>query len=463
MTETRARSPGWARWADHLPSAVRHVLLAVVGVTSYAVRRFYRDNCLQAVGSLTYTSLLAVVPLLTVGFAIFQAFPAFQTLRAEAEMLLLQNLVPQVGENLTDRLQQFVSNAGAMTGVGVLGLAVTSILLFFSIEGAYNAIWRSRERHSVLVRVLSFWAVLTMAPLLLGVSLSLSSIAVSYLGAEGSVVVELVRRVLPGILESAFFGLTYLAIPTRPVRWQDALVGGVVAGAAMEAAKVGFAVYIGQVHTYTTIYGALSVLPTVLLWLYLVWCLILFGAEVTAALPEWRSGRITELGPAGLSPAQRLVVALAILRELMLAAREGHALKRADVISRVPVGAVAVDGMLEQLCAANWTIRTADGAWVATRDPHESTLSDLYLALDFGMWGDLLSVGHLQAPWQAKVHAIFERARRDAGALMDTPLAKLLAPQGESETGEPIPEEPVSAEPPSMAARKRAGGPPPGR
>ncbi|MBB6253966.1 YihY family inner membrane protein [Nitrospirillum iridis] len=429
MIDTQTPSMLWRRLTDRLPEAVRHFILAAAGVTRYAVRRFYRDNCLQAVGSLTYTSLLAVVPLLTVGFAIFQAFPAFQTLRAEAEMLLLENLVPQVGENLNDRLREFISNAGTMTGVGVLGLAVTSILLFFSIEGAYNAIWRSRERHSVLVRLLSFWAVLTMAPLLLGVSLSLSSVAVSYLGAEGSVVVELVRRVLPGILETLFFGLTYLAIPTRPVRWQDAMIGGLVAGSAMEISKVGFALYISQVHTYTTIYGALSVLPTVLLWLYLVWCLILFGAEVTAALPEWRSGRITELGPTGLSPAQRLIVALAILRELMLAAREGRVLKRADVIARVPVGAVAVDGMLEQLCAANWTIRTADGAWVATRDLHEASLSDLYQALDFGMWGDLLSVGHLQAPWQREVHAIFDTARRQAGQLMGAPLSDLLAPE----------------------------------
>ncbi|MDG3440998.1 YihY family inner membrane protein [Nitrospirillum amazonense] len=460
MTEMRTQSTAWARLTDRLPQSVQHFILAFVGVTSYAVRRFYRDNCLQAVGSLTYTSLLAVVPLFTVGFAIFQAFPAFQKLRAEAEMLLLENLVPQVGENLNDRLHEFVSNAGTMTGVGVLGLAVTSILLFFSIEGAYNAIWRSRERHSVLVRVLSFWAVLTMAPLLLGVSLSLSSVAVSYLGAEGSVVVELVRRVLPGLLETAFFGLTYLAIPTRPVRWQDALVGGVVAGVAMEVAKVGFALYIGQVHTYTTIYGALSVLPTVLLWLYLVWCLILFGAEVTAALPEWRSGRITEMGPAGLSPAQRLVVALAILRELMLAARDGHALKRADVIARVPVGAVAVDGMLEQLCAANWTIRTADGAWVATRDLHDATLSDLYLALDFGMWGDLLSVGHLQAPWQRKVHGIFQQVRHDAGAAMETPLADLLA--SDAGPAEPGTTEPGTAQ---LAAeeRMRVAAQPPGR
>ncbi|MDE1148400.1 MAG: YihY family inner membrane protein [Azospirillaceae bacterium] len=429
MTDTSAPVPYWHRLIANLPDAARHALLAVVGVASYAVRRFYRDNCLQAVGSLTYTSLLAVVPLFTVGFAIFQAFPAFQKLRADAEMLLLQNLVPQVGENLNDRLHEFVSNAGTMTGVGVMGLAITSILLFFSIEGAYNAIWRSRERHSVLVRLLSFWAVLTMAPLLLGVSLSLSTVAVEYLGGQGSVVIALVRRVLPGLLETLFFGLTYLAIPTRPVRWQDAMVGGVVAGAAMEAAKVAFALYIGQVHTYTTIYGALSVLPTVLLWLYLVWCLILFGAEVTAALPEWRAGRITELGPDGLSPAQRLVVALGILRELMLASRDGHALKRADIITRVPVGAVAVDGMLEQLHAANWTVRTADGAWVATRDPHDASLSDLYWALDFGMWGDLLSVGHLQADWQRNVKTIFDQVRRDAGSLMGMPLSKLLAPE----------------------------------
>src|SRR4051812_33849724 len=141
---------GWGRLAD------------AAEIAWYALRRFDSDNGYQAASALTYTALLAVVPLLTVTFGLFSAFPAFDRVQAAAQGLIVRSLVPTLGDVVLSYLNDFVSNARALTGFGVIFLAVTVLLLFNTIEGAFNAIWRAAEPRPVVVRLLSFWAVLTM-------------------------------------------------------------------------------------------------------------------------------------------------------------------------------------------------------------------------------------------------------------------------------------------------------------
>ncbi|WP_404325478.1 YihY family inner membrane protein [Aerophototrophica crusticola] len=155
--------------------ALPHRIKDFGSVAWHAMGRFWRNNDLQASAALTYTTLLALVPLLTVTFAIFTAFPAYSRVREQAQTMLFEFLVPQVGQQVQGYASQFMANAAALTGFGAVGLTFSAILLFSSIEGAFNAIWRITEPRPLLMRVLSFWAVLTMAPLLLGASMSLSS------------------------------------------------------------------------------------------------------------------------------------------------------------------------------------------------------------------------------------------------------------------------------------------------
>jgi membrane protein len=153
---------------------VPRFLSAVASLMSYSVNRFWWGNCFQAAAALTYTALLALVPLLTIGFAIFAAFPAYEALQREAQTLIFNNLVPQVGDALLEALGPFMANAGQLTAFGVIGLAFTAIMLLFTIEGSFNTIFNSREPRPVVLRILAFWAILTVAPLLFGASLSLS-------------------------------------------------------------------------------------------------------------------------------------------------------------------------------------------------------------------------------------------------------------------------------------------------
>lgn len=406
-----------------IPARLRDML----GVLHASAVRFWNNNDPQAAGSLTYTTLLAMVPLLTVMFSIFSAFPAFRRMRDDVQTLLFESLVPSVGAEVEVYVQQFISNAAALTTFGIIFLAVTSILLFFTVETAFNAIWRAAEPRPIITRLLSFWAVLTMTPLLLGASFSVSSTVLAEIRATGdSDAGGIVTFVLPGMFEWAAFTLMYLTIPNRDVHWKDALLGGLVASILMELSKFGFGLYITAYPTYQTIYGALSVVPIFLFWLYTVWSIVLFGAEITATLPEYRAGKITQVGPEGLLSAQRVVVALAILRELHAATRLGVGMRRQTLISRIPVGAAVLDGMLEQLRDAHWVARASNGAWLPTRNLHETTLDDLRHGLGMGIRGNLRSVGHLQAPWQDRLADLFAEAEEADGRILGVSLAELF-------------------------------------
>lgn len=409
-------------WVVALP----HRIKDFGSVLWHAMGRFWRNNDLQASAALTYTTLLALVPLLTVTFAIFTAFPAYSRVREQAQTMLFEFLVPQVGQQVQGYASQFMANAAALTGFGAVGLAFSAILLFSSIEGAFNAIWRITEPRPLVLRVLSFWAVLTMAPLLLGASMSLSSSMAVDFHVFGGEAIEGFKLLVPGLFEAAAFTLMYLAIPNRAVRWRDALAGGLVAAVLMEVSKIGFVLYVTAFPTYETIYGALSVIPIFLVWLYTVWSIVLFGAEITATLPEWRAGRITEGGPEGLLSAHRIVVAVAILRELHRAAKLGVGIRQATLASRIPVGAVIIEGMLEQLQSARWVDRTARGAWIASRDLHTATIDDLRHSLGLALRGNLRTVGHLQAGWQARIADLFEQTELADSRILAVPLASLF-------------------------------------
>ncbi|WP_292906142.1 YihY family inner membrane protein [Niveispirillum sp.] len=401
-------------------------------IMAHAARRFTRDKGFVSASALTYTTLLALVPLLTVIFAIFTAFPAYKKLRQQAETLLFQSLVPQVGDQIQAYAGTFVAKAGALTGFGVIGLTITAILLFFSIEGALNSIWRAAEPRPLLTRLLSFWAVLTMAPLLLGASLSLGLGVLARMKADGDPGLALALSAIPFLFETAAFTFMYVAIPNREVAWKDALAGGAVAGLATEVAKTGFSLYLTLFPTYEAIYGALSVVPTFLLWLYLFWSVILFGAELAASLPEWRAGRLNgEEG--GLSTGQRLMVALAVLDTLHQASRHGVGMKREALARRVPVGGAVIDDILEALRRAHWVDRSGRGAWMVSRDLHRATLADLRLALDLAIRGENAMAGRLDASWAPQTADLITHAELSGREMLNVSLATIFASQNDRE------------------------------
>ena len=254
-------------------------------------RRFIEDRCMQVASSLTLTTLLALVPVVTVALTVASAFPVFGLLLGQLQNFVVQNLLPRSVDAITTYAQQFSENAAHLTTVGVVILGVTALMLLFTIEGEFNVIWRVSRPRPLLRRMLVYSTVLAIGPLLVGASLSVTSYLITLsLGLVEEVpgVQSALLRFVPLALTSAAFALLYFTLPKCPVLKRDAVTGGIAAGAGFEVMKHGFGFYVAQFPTYTVVYGAFAAVPIFLLWIYLSWLIIICGAVLVAALPEWR-------------------------------------------------------------------------------------------------------------------------------------------------------------------------------
>jgi len=254
-------------------------------------RRFIEDRCMQVASSLTLTTLLALVPVVTVALTVASAFPVFGLLLGQLHNFVVQNLLPRSVDAITTYAQQFSENAAHLTAVGVVILGVTALMLLFTIEGEFNVIWRVSRPRPLLRRMLVYSTVLAIGPLLVGASLSVTSYLITLsLGLVEEVpgVQSALLRFVPLALTSAAFALLYFTLPKCPVLKRDAVTGGIAAGAGFEVMKHGFGFYVAQFPTYTVVYGAFAAVPIFLLWIYLSWLIIICGAVLVAALPEWR-------------------------------------------------------------------------------------------------------------------------------------------------------------------------------
>ena len=280
------------------------VRLATAGrFLHFAARRFLEDRCLDQAASLSYTTLLSLVPLVALCAVIVSVVPQFQDFRDDIERLFTGNLLPEASNAAIDEFRRFVRKAGRLTGFGIVGLALSSALLLAAIDMAFDTIWRVHRRRAIVVRVLAYGAVLVLGPLLIVGSLSLQGLILTtgkHLG--GVAFTKGIRTVAPVLLicaEAVALMLLYRFVPTRRVRWRDAILGALIGAALLEAVKRGFTLYLQQFSTFQLIYGALAVIPVFLIWLYLCWVAVLFGAEIVAARPDWRTRG--ESGPVGQS------------------------------------------------------------------------------------------------------------------------------------------------------------------
>jgi membrane protein len=362
----------------------------------FAQRRLREESLPQVAGSLTFTTVFALVPLLTIALAIFTTFPLFNTFRTSLEAYFVQSVMPKsISSTILNYLTMFASKATRLSAVGAVALIFTSIAMMNLIERVFNRIWRVRELRSWTRRILVYWAIITLGPLLIGVSLTLSSqvfMATSEFVGRVPVLGALIYTVVSLALTTAGFTLLYVAVPNRDIDWQDAAWGGLVAGVAFELAKRGFAIFITQFPTYSKIYGALAALPLFLLWVYVSWLITLVGALLVAALPVVKYERWWHEA----QPGGEFVDAMAILKVLHVACKCGDtALVSAGAIrSRTRLGFDEMDNLLERMMAEGWVgrvqlaaparvqwgKRVSDGVdhWVILANVDKLTLADVY-------------------------------------------------------------------------------------
>jgi membrane protein len=262
----------------------------------HAVQRFIADRCLTGASALSYATLVSLVPLTAVVLAIFSGFPMFGNARDRFLIVLLDNFVPEVGEEAAAWFKHVATTAAQTTAVGGIALVVTSILLLATIEEELHVIWRVTTPRPWPQRVLAYWTVLTLGPILLGVGLSLSGYFDAIAHAVGADVVLFewesrawiasLSGLVPFVLETLAFTLLYCLIPNCLVRLRDGLAGALTAAALLEGLKFAFAVFVSRLSSYNAVYGALAGIPIVLLWMYIFWAVVLFGAEIAAGLAQ---------------------------------------------------------------------------------------------------------------------------------------------------------------------------------
>lgn len=368
----------------------------------FARRRLTEEKLPQVAGSLTFTTTLAIVPLLTIVLAIFTTFPMFGKLRTALDNYFVQMLMPKaIANTITSNLTQFASKATGLSAVGGIALVLTTVAMIGTIERAFNQIWKVRRPRPLVQRVLVYWALVTLGPLAFGLSLTLTSQLFSATNGLMSLVPFLgavFYTVVSVALTTGAYVLLYMTVPNRDVDWRDAMWGGLVAAIAFEVAKRVFAIFIRQFPTYAIIYGALAALPLFLVWMYLSWMITLVGALLTAALPIVKYERWWyEPVPGGA-----FVDAMAVLKVLHGGARlTGTALvSSAQIRTCTRIGYDEMSELLERMVAAGWvgrvhveeqvplrwgkSARAGTDCWVLLVDPRLVSLADVYRLFVFG-------------------------------------------------------------------------------
>lgn len=345
------------------------------GFMVFLWKRFDEVRVPQVSASLTFTTLLALVPVLTVTLVVVSAFPMFDTLSDSFVRFINQTIVPQGAGVLFDYINQFKGKASNLTAIGIVMLVVTSLLLIRTIDQTFNRIWRVQSERPLWTQFLVYWALLTFGPLAIGLSLTAWTLMLqeSRVDEMFPFLTGVLRTGSSILFSTVILWLLYRLVPNRYVPARQALVGAAVTAVLLEAARALFAWYIGTFNSYTLIYGAFAAIPVFLLWLNLLWMLVLTGAVFTASLSYWQGEAFRRhLGTQG-----RFDDVLKILLLLDDAQLQGRALLVQDFRSHINMGYDELGDLLEKLARHGYVYQGRQG-WVLKTNAASIELDDLF-------------------------------------------------------------------------------------
>ncbi len=386
--------------------------------------RFASDGCRQSAAALTYMSLFAVVPLMTLMYSMFSLIPAFQGLGEQVQQLIFSNFVPQSGAEIQDYLSEFSSQARTLSAAGAIILVITSYLMLTNIEHTFNNIWGTAGARRGLSSFLLYWGILSLGPLLLGVGLMMRTYLVSFqlLVDEVDVlgITALIFEYLPMLFTWAAFTLLFLAVPNCKVSGRYATIGGLITTLLFELAKLAFGALIAH-SSYTTVYGAFAIVPIFLIWIYLMWIIVLGGAELVRSMETfrtvWRGYEYPEL-----------IAVIVVMWECWRKQQVGGSVSDRDIIN---------SGLEEQhwrqlrdlLIDKRLIVVTSNGRYILTRDPHQLKLSDLVhlsgrsiTALPGSKANEALS-GY---PWYGRLSALLRNSENQLQETLSPTVAELF-------------------------------------
>lgn len=318
----------------------------------------------QVAGSLTFTTLLALVPVLTIVLVLVSAFPIFGDVTREFMDLVNSMIVPSGAAAVWDYLNEFKQQASQLTTVGVLMMLVTSLMLIQTIDQTFNRIWCVKKPRSAWLQFPVYWALLTFLPVLLGVVVSVISQSTGFSGS--------LKSLAWFIFDILVLYVLYRVVPNRFVPIQHALIGAVFTTILLKCAKYGFNYYVHHFNSYKLIYGAFSAIPVFLLWLHLLWAIILLGAVLTASLSYWQGA--VYLRPKGQKALFNDIVQILLM--LNQAQRDGVALRVQDFRQSINMGYDELGDLLDKLEDMGY-IGSHKNSWLLKKSLENITLNEL--------------------------------------------------------------------------------------
>lgn len=266
--------------SQHLKDFIKYISYRVKG-----------DSVLRVASALSYTSLLALVPLFAIGFAIFGAFPMFAEYREQLQHVIIENFLPGMSNEINGYFNDFISASAKLTTIGVIGISVTAIMLLSTIENTFNFIFKVRQPRRFTTKVTLYWTIITLGPLLLGTAFSLRGYLFAIknmVGGDVSSIGFAISSITPSILTIILLVAVYMLVPNKKVSLKGAILGGITTTFLFYLLRIAFSMMIVNSATYKTLYGAMAAVPILLIWMYMSWAVVIFGAVITASFDEYK-------------------------------------------------------------------------------------------------------------------------------------------------------------------------------
>lgn len=344
-------------------------------------RQFIKDDCPQKAASLTYTTLLSIVPILTVMLAVFSSVPALSEMREQLQTMIYNNLLPSSGAQISHYFDSFAEKSKNLGIIGVIGLFVTTIMTLITIETTFNRIWRTKERSVGATNIIRYWTLITLGPVVLGVAFGASSAISSADFLNRQIAGYGIDWSIWAYIASILFTVTgfvgmYWFIPQVKVPFKNAAIAGVVSAVLFEILRTIFGTVMSNFTSYEAIYGAFAALPIFLLWIYLSWNIILLGVEISHTLT---------LFDAKTTPTRHpLISLLAMLNLMHTHHQQGKTVSEQSlraVLSRKEM--LNWSMYIEQLANANLIAHTKDNDYILKTNLNSVSLWQLYQALPY--------------------------------------------------------------------------------
>ncbi|MFY7697864.1 MAG: YihY family inner membrane protein [Legionella sp.] len=382
----------------------------------FVIDHFIADDCTYRASALAFTTLLALVPLMSVAFSILSSFPVFHNLSEPTQNFIFENFVPATGKIIENYLQLFVMQVTKLSIFGIAMLFVSALLVMYTIERSMNQIWRVSTPRQGISAFLFYWTILSLSPFLLGLSIAASSYFFSIPFVKNYHTPSLLLSYTPSFLSFLGFTFLYVVVPNCSIRLLHGIYGALVASILFESAKISFAFYLTRYNTYELLYGAFATIPLFFLWVYWVWLITLLGAEISYALSvrhQRRPGNSID----GFSQA------LLWLYQLWLAQLNGKGVTLEALInaSTQPF-AISTDTMIKQLTDLQLIHRTSNGEFILSRDLTNVSLYELIELLPYKLPVHAESNAQtysMTQPWHEQIKQVNETLKESLSISID--------------------------------------------